>query len=66
MSEMTDEDHREDHAWIRGRRESEQRWLEQKRRIIWTVITSVVTGAVLSIFPALWWAIKVFVSRGGV
>lgn len=52
------EKHLRHHAFI-------EEWLEQWKRIRWSVITTVVTSAVLSVFGLMWWAFVVFVQRGG-
>lgn len=62
---IRDEDHEDDHGWIKAKRKSESEWSDQWKRVRWTVITTLITGATLSLFAALWYAVQAFVERGG-
>ena len=40
-------------------------WINQWRRIIWAVITTIILGAVTTLGAVLVWAFTTFVERGG-
>lgn len=57
--------HEQHHAWISEKIEQETTWADQWRRIRLSLLTTVMTSAVLSLFGLVWWAFVAFIERGG-
>ena len=62
---LDEEQHLDDHWWVRDKRRKEAEWLTQLKHVMWAVITTLATGAVVSLIGVLWWAMSQFIKNGG-
>lgn len=65
MEKIGEEEHENHHEYLRVEIKKKTEWDGQWTRIWWALIMSVVVSGTLSIFGFLWWAVKVFIERGG-